>query len=111
LKLTTDDGRQETGSRTKEAEMSEQDTFTGAVLEGSGGELYLVPEAELAKFRVSGSKVAQMRALVDPDDTSGFGQVEVAFPVAPTITPLKAVHAQVPKSSIWYQGVYQLQGS
>jgi hypothetical protein len=78
--------------------MSEQESFSGAVLEGTGGELYLVTDAELAKFRVAKSKVGQLRKLLEPDDTGGFGQVDIAFPVVPTITPLKATHAHIPRA-------------
>lgn len=90
--------------------MSNEQGFDGAVIEGGGGELYLIPSTDLAKYRVSPSRAEAMKSELEADsDTSGFsmaGTGEMLGGIAfPNIRPLKALETTIAPKSVgsgWY---------
>jgi hypothetical protein len=95
--------------------MSQQEEFSGAVIEGSDGELYLIPDAELARFRVSDKRAKQLQAhLDDAAEVSGFSMGstdQVGGVMFPNIQPLKAVRTDLGSPKTAVQGFFQYQGS
>jgi hypothetical protein len=95
--------------------MSQQEEFSGAVIEGSDGELYLIPDSDLAQFRVSAERAEKLKAhLDDAAEVSGFSMGttdQVAGVMFPNIQPLKAIRTDLGSPKTAVQGFFQYQGS
>lgn len=95
--------------------MSDHEDTTGLVVETDDGSLYVIPATELAKFKVSPSRIEELQSTLDASaEVAGFAlgdQVGMGGVLFPKIEPLKSGRAQLGQPAQAFQGCFQYQGS